>query len=424
MKPSALAIESQFFASPWDALPKQERERAWKGRAEFLARAAKDSGWWNFQALRAECALVEQKAACLSFKPTQHLVIGIGGSSLGAKAILETLGSPNLETIFLETPDPLYWDRLRARLVWNQLFVTVISKSGNTFETLSLFDLVCTEMKKNFANWRDHLAVITDPEQGALRKFVEQEAISLHFPIPKAIGGRFSVLTAVGLWPAALAGIRAGEILNGAALFWERAGLATRWDADPALYLALAQFAAHKIEGRSITGFIPYSALFREFGEWLAQLWAESIGKRFSLDAIERREGFTPLKLSGTADQHSQFQLFLEGPRDKWMLFLEVDAPSFDSQISPHVAAQLGFRPGTSWATLMKTAREASAKALFEQDVPSLTLHVPDVTPAVLGELFCLFELQTAYLGCLYEVNPFDQPGVERIKVLTQASLA
>lgn len=364
------------------------------------------------------------------------LVLGIGGSALGMKALLNALRRPAWNELddegreffprltVLDNVDPSSVAEALRRIDPRRVLVNVISKSGGTAETMAQYLVVRAWLEESLGPAATrHLVFTTDPTKGALREIATRDGIAA-LEVPPEVGGRFSVLSPVGLLPAALVGIDIEDLLAGA-----RRALATAESDDllrnpAALYAALV-WAADATLGARIHVLMPYSDRLREFAEWYRQLWAESLGKRVDRRGQVVLSGPTPVGAVGPTDQHSQVQLFMEGPFDKVITFLKVEhypnpvpIPGRDD-----LPPDLAYLPGHTLADLLHAELEATAAALARMGRMSCSLHLPDLTPAVLGEAIMFFQLATGYAGVWYGVNPFDQPGVELAKVLTFGSM-
>jgi glucose-6-phosphate isomerase len=363
------------------------------------------------------------------------VVLGIGGSALGPIALRTALrpsgwnglpaerraGYPRLHV--LDNVDPVTIGALLDRLDLARALFIVTSKSGGTAETMAQYLVVRDRLERTFGgDARDHLVFVTDPEKGALRAIARDDAIAA-VDIPPAVGGRFSVLTPVGLLPAALIGIDTDQLLAGAG------EMARRCDTDelrrnPAGVFATLEWLADQQLGRHVHVLMPYADPLRDLAAWFVQLWAESLGKeRAGTPGVG--VGPTPLAALGATDQHSQVQLFMEGPHDKTVAFVAVREPSTDVVI-PALHAdvpELGYLGGHRLSELLDIERRATAGALARRGRPNLTIEVDRVDPSHFGGLLMLFEIATIYAGTLYGVNPLDQPGVELGKQFTYAML-
>ena len=362
------------------------------------------------------------------------VVLGIGGSALGPIAIRTALlkpqwnalssdergGSPRLHV--LDNVDPRSIGALLDRLNLARSLFVVTSKSGGTAETMAQYLVVRARLDASVrAKALDHVVFITDPAKGALRAIAQSEGIPA-LEIPPAVGGRFSVLTPVGVLPAALVGVDTSALLAGAADMAARcAGDSLR--ENIAGVFATLQYLADTTLGRHVQVMMPYSDPLRDFADWYVQLWAESLGKhRASGDA---GIGPTPLAALGATDQHSQVQLFMEGPPDKTVSFVTVGEESVSIEIpSLHGdVKELAYLGGHRLGELLDIEQRATAGALAQRGRPNLTIRIDRVDPWHLGALFMLLEIATIYAGELYGVNPLDQPGVELGKQFTYAML-
>jgi glucose-6-phosphate isomerase len=361
------------------------------------------------------------------------VVLGIGGSGLGAKALKDALLGlywndlsaeardhfPRLHVV--DNPDPSTMQGLLARLDPARTLFNVISKSGATAETMAQYLVVreLVEQAVGDSHARGHFLFTTDPTQGVLRRIGEAEEIPM-LPVPENVGGRFSVLSPVGLLPAAVCGIDVDALLAGAARMEERCRT-DRLAENPAGVLASLLHLADTAWSRPIHVLMPYSDRLRSLALWFQQLWAESLGKARTLEGEARATGPTPVAALGATDQHSFLQLLMEGPHDKVVVFVAVEDHGVDTPIPnrhPEMP-ELSYLGGHSLGELINTERRATAEALRLEGRPNATLHVPRVSAPILGELFMLFQVATVYAGALYGVNPLDQPGVELSKRLT-----
>jgi glucose-6-phosphate isomerase len=366
---------------------------------------------------------------------TDVVVLGIGGSALGPIALRTALrppqwnllddaargGAPRLHV--LDNVDPANISALLGRLDARHTVFVVISKSGGTAETMAQYLVIRAWLNGALGEVgaRERLVLVTDPEKGALRTIARTEGIAA-LDIPANVGGRFSVLTPVGILPAALMGIDTGELLAGAADM--RTRCATReLGSNLAGIWASLQYLADTRHGRHVQVLMPYSDALRDMAAWYVQLWAESLGKHRTPgdDGV----GPTPLGALGATDQHSQVQLFMEGPGDKTVTFVGVTEIERDVEI-PRLHGdipELAYLGGHRLGELLDIERRATAGALARRGRPNMTLTLDRVDPFHLGALFMFLELATAYAGRLYGVNAFDQPGVELGKQFTYAML-
>jgi glucose-6-phosphate isomerase len=365
------------------------------------------------------------------------VVLGIGGSGLGATALKEALLGPFWNAMtdeerdhfprlhVIDNPDPHTFAALLDRLDPARTMFNVVSKSGATAETMAQYlvargwiESVVGEDKA-----RGHFLFTTDPARGALRQIGEAEDIPM-LSVPENVGGRFSVLSAVGLLPAAVCGIEPRELLAGAAAMDERCRSDVLGE-NPAGVLASLLHAADTEQGRPIHVMMPYADRLRPVGLWFQQLWAESLGKAVDLSGETRSVGPTPLAALGATDQHSLLQLLMEGPQDKVVLFVGVDDVGVDVPIPERHPGMpsLSYLGGHSLGHLLDVERAATTEALRREGRPNATLLLPRVDAHSLGELLMLFQLATVYAGVLYHVDPLNQPGVELGKQLTYGLL-
>ena len=349
----------------------------------------------------------------------KHIVIlGIGGSALGPLAVRDALVGPfekGIKLHVLDNIDPALTEHTLSNLPLSKTKFVVISKSGTTTEPMVLYALVKEKFKKKFPkNYQKHLVFITDPKNGLLRKIGKEEGIHC-FDIPPKIGGRFSVLTNVGLLPCALAGMDITNLLKGAREMREaiKRGKGAQ---NPALKLAFTQYLLDRKKGKTMTILMPYSNYLFRIGDWYRQLLAESIGK-------SRWAGPTPVNALGTTDQHSQLQLFNDGPNNKLLVFMRVLKHKENPVVPDVLPQEIGFLNGKKMSQVIDAAYQGTAEALTKHKRPNITIEIPKVDARHIGALFMLFEFEIAILGKLYKVDAFNQPGVEHSKKITKSIL-
>ena len=361
------------------------------------------------------------------------VVLGIGGSALGPIATQTALQHPfynNLPRELRRGPclfvpdnaDPELNAGLLDVLDLERTVFNVITKSGTTAETMAAFLYFREALAKRVGvdRLRDHLVLTTDPKKGALRQIVEREGYP-SLPLPSNVGGRFSELTAVGLFPAAVTGVDIGELLAGAA-FADKRSQERDPRKNPAVMNAVIQFLLDK-KGKNMVVMMPYAQRLKDVADWFRQLWAESLGKRVDRAGNVVYVGPTPVKALGVTDQHSQVQLYAEGPFDKVFNFLFVDDYTTNAPlVNPYPDVdELAYLDGASFEQLIKAEAEATQLALTEAGRPNVAHHFPVVNAFTLGQFYYLMEMQTAIAGELYNINAFDQPGVEGGKIATYA---
>ena len=361
------------------------------------------------------------------------VVLGIGGSALGPIALRTALrppmwnlldarrrgGFPRLHV--RDNVDPRTMGALLTQVDLARTLFIVTSKSGGTAETMAQFLIVHDRLRATAGvDPARHIVFITDPQAGALRPIAQREGIPA-LDIPSNVGGRFSVLTPVGMLPAALVGIDIGRVLEGAGTMAKRC-TSPDISTNPAGVFAMLQWLADTRAGKHIHVMMPYSDALRDFAAWFVQLWAESLGK---IQPGGTSVGPTPLAALGATDQHSQVQLFMEGPADKTVSFIAVGDREGDVEIPAGYAdvKDLAYLGGKSLGALLDIERRATAGALAKRGRPNLTIALERVDEAHVGELIMLLEIATIYAGALYGVNPLDQPGVELGKQFTYAMM-
>ncbi|HSH76866.1 MAG TPA: glucose-6-phosphate isomerase [Longimicrobiales bacterium] len=365
------------------------------------------------------------------------VVLGIGGSGLGAKTLKDALLGPYWNDRSAEerdhfprlhvvdNPDPFTMAGLLERLDLARTLFNVVSKSGATAETMAQYLVVreAVERAVGADSARGHFLFTTDPVAGALRRIGEAEEIPM-LPIPENVGGRFSVLSPVGLLPAAVCGVAVDALLEGASAMEERCR-SDRLAENPAAVLATLLHHADRVWGRPIHVLMPYSDRLWSLALWFQQLWAESLGKARRLDGTPGLTGPTPLAALGATDQHSLLQLLMEGPQDKVVVFVEVEDHGVDRAIPrrhPEMD-ELSYLGGHSLGELINTERRATAEALRRAGRPNASLAVSSVSAETVGQMLMLLQAATVYAGSLYGVDPLDQPGVELSKRLTYGLL-
>ena len=363
------------------------------------------------------------------------VVLGIGGSALGNIALHRALNPPyhNLLTakhrhgprlFVMDNVDPVQFASLLEFLApeLRKTRFNVISKSGETAETAAQFLIVCDLLAKKLGRraLARQLIVTTDPEAGTLREWAEHEGYDT-LPVPAGVGGRFSVLSAVGLFSAGVCGVNVGQLLAGAAEMNERVALHSV-RRNPAAMLALILYAYY-VRGKRLHVVMPYSHELDDLADWWRQLWAESLAKRNDLEGRVVGVGPTPIRALGATDQHSQVQLYREGPNDKVFIFLEVGKFATDVRIprSARVPEALHYLRGASLTKLLNAEKQATEYALVASSRPCLTVYFPVISAATVGQFILLWEAATTIMGALLNVDPYDQPAVQLGKEMTFA---
>jgi glucose-6-phosphate isomerase len=357
------------------------------------------------------------------------VVLGIGGAALSADALTSALADPRApgpQVLVADSIDPAAIQSLLGSLDLRRTLFNVVSKSGDTAETMARFLIVRDRLMRELGavDYKRHFLVTTEKERGSLRQIVNDEGFP-SLAAPPDVDGRFAILSAMGLFPAAVADVDVDEIIAGAAAMDERSRRATDALADPPLALAalLWHLASHR--NARIVVVMSYSDRLAALAEWFSQLWVGSLGK--AVDRTGRRVewGQTAISARGSADQHSHLQLYLEGPRDKVVLFVRVEDHG-DTLTVPAAYQDLddvACLGGLSLGAVLNAEQTATEFALASHGRPSLTIALPAVTPFIVGQLVYLFELATVASGYLADVDPFGQPGVEEGKALIYALL-
>ncbi len=353
------------------------------------------------------------------------VILGIGGSALGNIAVQTAINHPhyNLDAeqrngyprLFIsDNVDPSGLKALLDVLDLEKTLFNVISKSGGTAETMSQFLLARKLVAEEVGAEKvaEHFIATTSKDSGFLIEIAKREGFKT-FHIPENVGGRFSVLTPVGLLSAAFTGVDIEALLAGAAYMDQICQQQDLWK-NPALLNGVLQYLAYQ-NGKSLSVMMPYSDKLRDVADWYRQLWAESLGKEVDRTGNKVNVGPTPIKALGVTDQHSQVQLYTEGPFDKVITFIEVEDFGVNLEI-PEAYSDLqgvGYLGNHSFKELIETEKNATELALSQKNRMNETIILPEVNEFTLGQLFYLLEMQTAVIGELFNINAFNQPGVE-----------
>ena len=389
--------------------------------------------WMNLGYNEETVWYVKEFAAMVDGRFDNVLVLGIGGSALGAQALSEALLKPywnlldkeqreNLPRIFfLDNIDPDQITALLDMLDLKKTLVNVITKSGSTAETMSQFMIIKDRLQALLGDdYRKNVVATTDKQAGILRQLANEEGYKT-FVVPDDVGGRFSVFSAVGLVPLALVGVDIDEIIRGIKIM-DLTLKNTDINKNIAAQNALIHYLMDKEKGKYISVMMPYSSRLKYVSDWYVQLWAESLGKEYNRNGEKISNGPTPIKALGATDQHSQIQLYNEGKNDKIITFIRVD--EFDNTLEiPNIFEYTGlnYLGGKTINRLINAEADATAVALSDYKRPNLTIHLPKINEYYLAQLFYMFEMQTAIIGELYNIDAFNQPGVEQAKNYTYA---
>jgi len=389
--------------------------------------------WMNLGYNEETVWYVKEFASMIEGRFDNILVLGIGGSALGGIAITEALLKPywNLLTpeqrdgapkiFFLDNIDPDTISGLLSVLNLKKTLVNVITKSGSTAETMSQYMIVKNLMEQELGDdYRKNIVATTDKKTGILRQLADQEGYKT-FVVPDDVGGRFSVFSAVGLLPFALVGIDIDEIINGIKDM-DLALKNTDIHQNIAAQNALIHYLMDTKKGKNLSVMMPYSSRLKYVSDWYVQLWAESLGKEVDKDGNKVHVGPTPLKAVGATDQHSQIQLYNEGPNDKVINFIRVE--EFDTTLEiPRIFdyTGIGYLGGKTINDLINAEADSTRVALSDYSRPTITITLPKITGYYVAQLLYMLEVQTAIAGELYNVDTFNQPGVEQAKNYTYA---
>lgn len=389
--------------------------------------------WMNLGYSEETVWLVKEYAAMINGRFDNILVLGIGGSALGGYAVCEALLKPywnlltpeqrnNLPRIFfLDNIDPDQINSLLDILDLKKTLVNVITKSGSTAETMSQFMIIKNKLQEEIGdNYTRNIVATTDQNSGILRQISNEEGYKT-FVIPDDVGGRFSVFSAVGLLPFALVGINIEELMQGIKDM-DLALKNTDIRHNIAAQNALIHYLMDSQKGKNMTVMMPYSNRLKYISDWFVQLWAESLGKEYNRNGEKVNIGPTPIKALGATDQHSQIQLYNEGPNNKIINFIRVK--EFDTTLDiPKIFEYtgIGYLGGKTINSLLNAEADATRVALADYQRPNVTITLEKINPYNIGQLLYMLEVQTAIAGELYNINTFNQPGVEQAKNYTYA---
>lgn len=407
-------------------------------QAQISLLSRRDSGEIDFSKLlvpmKNQLNEITEYANSVASKFDNFVVLGIGGSALGPLAVHQALNHYYYNELspaqrghrprfyVMDNIDPVRFNQLLEMLDPRKTLFNVISKSGNTSETMAQFLIVRDTLRQICGDsYAEHIVVTTDQEKGNLLPIALKEGYQ-RFVIPAGIGGRFSELTPVGLLAAAMCGIDVCQLLEGAIGMdqWIRDSKGVF--SNPAqLRAALTHLSWQK--GKNISVFMPYADGLKTMADWYAQLWAESLGKRVDRQGQVVHVGQTPVKALGVTDQHSQVQLYVEGPNDKVITFVTVNKfkETREIPIDLELPEDIQFLGGRTLEELLFAEQKATEYALTLAGRQHQKIILPTLDPYNIGQLLLLLEWETAYMGELLNINAFDQPGVEEGKNGTYA---
>lgn len=360
------------------------------------------------------------------------VVLGIGGSALGPTAVFQALchlrhnelpkSKRKFPKLYVEdNVDPERMAALLDVLDLDKTVFNVVTKSGATSETMSQYLIIMDILKKRYGDKaKEHMIATTSANKGNLIKIAKAEQLKT-FYIPDGVGGRFSELCPVGLLPAAVVGIDIKLMLEGAK-YMDKVCSTNNLKKNPALMSALLEVLSMK-KGKNISVMMPYADSLKYIADWYCQLWGESLGKSVDNQGNLVYAGQTPVKALGVTDQHSQIQLYREGPFDKVITIIAVENFRREVEISDGCKEfpDVNFLCGHTMSELINTERKATEYALTTANRLNYTLILPEVNAFTIGQLLYLFELETAYAGAMLNIDTFNQPGVEGGKNATYA---
>jgi len=364
--------------------------------------------------------ITEIKDYAVTITKKHIVVLGIGGSSLGARAIYEFLLPSNnydKELLFLETVDPLKINHCLKKVNLNDAQFIIISKSGNTIETISLFKYLNSLVEIDSSN-----CTIISEAQSALTKFANDNNIKV-FDLAENVGGRFSVFSVVGLVPLAMAGVDIDNLLNGCRRVSDSFFKQTDY------YKPIIRKARFLVENKgrfNINAIFSYSSLLESFNKWYVQLWAESLGK---ININGTRQALTPVALVGPVDQHSFLQLIMDGVRDKTVTFIKINDLK-DSTMIPKGTSNkfdvldLEYAEGLSFNDLLKKQADATIQSVeAQEDIPCDVITIRTVDEYNIAKLMFSYQLLVSCIGQFLQINTYDQPGVEHGKIILKENL-
>ena len=379
--------------------------------------------WLDLPDMKEELiAKIENYASLVCKKFKHFIVFGIGGSALGIKMLKNTFVDSihkNVDTKVevIDNIDSDYMLTLLDNLKLKKTMFNVITKSGSTSETLAQMMIVIEKMKKAKIDYTKHICVTTTKDN-ALYNWAVSQGMTV-FEIPLGVGGRFSVLSPVGLLPAAVMGINIRGLLKGA----RKSKLnSEKCELENLAYTTAYINYSYLNKGLTNLVVMPYSDRLALVPDFFAQLWAESLGKKFNRDGEVVYSGQTPIKTLGVTDQHSQLQLYSEGIKDKLIMFITVEKPDRDEKITLDLDFAKHLK-GTSIKTLLDYECDSTAYSLTTLDRPNYTISLKNICEETIGELIFFMEMMTAFMGEMLNVNTYDQPGVELSKIYTKACL-
>lgn len=385
---------------------------------ELMSRRGGEVGFYDLPRRNDLLKMVMNEVSRLRSICDQLVVLGIGGSSMGGQALgtslRHTIDRPS-RVCFVDNIDPDSMGELLDTLDPARTAVVVISKSGATTETMAQLLVWRRWLRATLGHGeaRSRMTFITQKDKGFLSEVAAAEGIR-SFEIPENVGGRYSVLSPVGLLPAAFMGADIREVMQGADEMVERV-VSDDISTNPATLLAAGALLADREMKRRNLVMMPYTDALKTVTSWYVQLWAESLGKRIDRHGQIVNSGQTPLPALGVTDQHAQLQLFLEGPPDKAVMLVQVKkfrrALPVPDELSDH--EEVAFLGGRDLSEVLAAELRATRAMLLDAGVPVIDVGMDTVDAAHVGGLFVLLEAACACTGLTMGINPFDEPGIE-----------
>jgi len=415
-----LQIENILILSGSNVFFDRALESSLKAQAEALF-ARKHEEAFFLSCPETDITPIVQSAKAIAQRFKKMLVLGIGGSALGTIAALHALPlqAKERQVLVLSNLDPFTVGETLDRFDPQDTVVCCVTKSGSTVETLVQTEVFARKIYDSFGRrgLEERLVIITDPDSGPARR-IARSLGCLSFDVPPKLGGRYSVLSPVGILPLAFAGVDCTSLVQGASKVFGTAEASLRMERPldhPSLFSALVH--ASMFSSKSVRVLWAYGDRLQGFVQWFCQLWAESLGKD--------GRGQTPVGAIGSTDQHSLLQLFIGGPDDKCYTFLTLGNPRHDLVVplDPLLDEAIQEFAGKTVFECFDALRMGTMAALLEKGLPVVRIHIPNLDATALGALFAHFELETALSGFLLGLNPFDQPGVEAGKAFAHGLL-
>ena len=420
--------DNGLTAAEWKALAKETTKIAARIDADRAKTPYRDV---PTKAKLSQLAAVIKSAKAKAGKFDDVVVLGIGGSALGLTALKTALRPPHWNFLdgrlsggyprlwVMDNVDPAEFAGLMELIDPRRTLFNIISKSGETAETVSQF-LIALELVQECIGkkWKQHVVVTTDAAKGLLRPVADDLKLE-SFIVPDGLGGRFSIMSPVGTFPAAMIGIDVKGLLAGAAAM-DKLCTSTDFDTNLAAQGAAVQIGLYR-KGKPMSVMMPYAAALKDVADWYRQLWAESLGKIAPDGSFV---GPTPIKALGVTDQHSQVQLYREGPADKVFTILSVEDFGCTLPLPDAPGSLKGFDylAGHTMKELLKAEERATVWALAAVSKrPTVRLVVPKITAKAVGGLLYMLMVQTSIAGEMLGINTYNQPGVEAGKQATMA---